>query len=212
MTPAVAEHRYSVDTALPVGTLWDFVREMDHWAPFLTGYQTHEKRSETESVWTLKGNTGVVSRTLTFRVLVTEWAGPDRVTFALEGVNEPMRGEGAFCMEAVAADAPGAPAPAAGPAGAPETGPSGRLARLWHRLVRALFRRLREPVRLRGEEPGRGPAAAAAARMTFHLRIEPGGPMAPMIDAMMKPAMEAAAEDLARRIVHHLESRDRAAS
>ena len=37
---------------------------MDHWAPFLTGYQKHEKQSETESVWTLKGDVGVLARTL----------------------------------------------------------------------------------------------------------------------------------------------------
>jgi hypothetical protein len=42
--------------------------------------------------------------------------------------------------------------------------------------------------------------------MTFELRLDPGGPMAPMIDAMMKPAMAAAAEDLAQRIIVHLEA------
>jgi hypothetical protein len=48
------------------------------------------------------------------------------------------------------------------------------------------------------------------ARLTFRLRIEPGGPMAPMINAMMQPAMNVAAEDLAQKIVAHLEAdRDR---
>lgn len=195
----MAEHRYSVDTACPVEALWEFVREMDHWAPFLTGYQAHEKASDTESVWTLKGDVGVLSRTLTFRVLVTEWAGPERVTFALEGVNEPMRGEGAFLLEAVADGAPETPPSPSHPRDAAP----GRIARLWARLVRALFRRARPPLPERADAGG---AAPRVARMTFHLRLEPGGPMAPMIDAMMKPAMEAAAEDLARRIVHHLES------
>ena len=44
------------------------------------------------------------------------------------------------------------------------------------------------------------------ARLTFRLRVDPGGPQAPLINAMMKPAMVAAAEDLASRIVSHLEA------
>ena len=53
--------------SLPVGVIWDFVREMDHWAPLLTGYQKHEKQSDTESIWTLKGDVGMLARTLRFR-------------------------------------------------------------------------------------------------------------------------------------------------
>jgi hypothetical protein len=42
--------------------------------------------------------------------------------------------------------------------------------------------------------------------MSFALRLEPGGPMAPMVNAMLKPIMLPAAEDLANRILAHLES------
>ena len=34
---------------------------------------------------------------------------------------------------------------------------------------------------------------------------ERGGPMGPMVDAMIRPPMAAAAEDLANRIIGHLE-------
>jgi carbon monoxide dehydrogenase subunit G len=190
----VAEHQHQIDTNLAPGTIWEFVREMDHWAPFLTGYQKHEKQSDTESVWTLKGDVGVLARTLRFRVLVTEWAGPERVTFALKGMNEPMTGEGAFSIQAV-----GASAPPTAPAPAPARG----LAGLWERIVRFFFRRARGPAVERTE-----PTGTPTTRMTFRLRVDPGGPMAPMIDALMKPAMAAAAEDLAQRIVAHLEAAD----
>ena len=43
--------------------------------------------------------------------------------------------------------------------------------------------------------------------MTFRLGLTPGGAMAPMIEAMIKPVMLATAEDLAQRIVAHLEAR-----
>src|SRR5262245_1995214 len=165
---------------------------MDHWAPFLTGYQSHEKQSDTESVWTLKGDVGVLARTLRFRVLITEWAGPERVAFGLKGMNEPMTGEGAFRVEQLAGVAPpAAPAPA----------PARGLAVLWERIVRFFFRRARGPAVVRAPQ-----TTAPNTRMTFWLRVTPGGPMAPMIDALMKPAMAAAAEDLAQRIVAHLEA------
>jgi carbon monoxide dehydrogenase subunit G len=168
---------------------------MDHWAPFLTGYQKHEKQSETESTWTLKGDVGMLARTLRFKVLVTEWAGPERVSFSLKGINEPMTGSGSFTMQALAGGAA-----AAAPASEPPR-PRG-LAALWDRIVRFFFRRVAGPAVVR-EAPAAG---AAVTRMSFMLRVDPGGPMAPMIDALMKPAMAAAAEDLAQRIIAHLET------
>lgn len=195
----MAEHEHRVETSLPIDVLWDFVREMDHWAPYLTGYQQHEKHSETESTWTLKGDVGVLARTVTFAVVVTQWSGPDLVRFSLEGKNEPLTGEGEFRLRPrVAGDDASIEAPRA-----PRV-----IALLWDRFVRWLFRRMR------GAAPVRDAASAGGAggnQMSFRLRIEPGGPMAPMIDAMIQPAMAAAAEDLAERIVAHLE-RERAKS
>jgi carbon monoxide dehydrogenase subunit G len=196
----MASHEHSIDTKLPIQCVWEFVREMDHWAPMLTGYQSHQKQSETESTWTLKGDVGVLARTLRFQVLVTEWAGPARVCFALKGLNEPMHGEGSFRMEARGANTTlEMHAVAASPRG---------LAWLWDRFVRLVFRRMRKPSAARAAEPVR----VATTRMTFALRIDPGGPMAPMIDALMRPAMAAAAEDLAQRIISHLEASDAAGS
>jgi hypothetical protein len=43
------------------------------------------------------------------------------------------------------------------------------------------------------------------AKRTFRLEINPGGPMAPMVSAMMKPAMLPAAEQLANAIMARLE-------
>jgi carbon monoxide dehydrogenase subunit G len=184
----VAEVEYSVVAGLPVETIWDFVQEMDNWARWVAGYQGHEKQSETESVWTLKGDVGVLARTVRFKVSVTEWKGPERVRFALAGVNEPMTGSGEFLLEA---HAEAAETPARRPS-------------WWRRLVDAVFRGL---FRLRhGRVERQAPAPGAGrSRLTFRLRVEPGGPMAPMVNALMRPAMLPAAEDLAERIVAHLE-------
>ena len=41
----------------PSGT---FVSDMNNWAPFLTGYQKHEIIDDTDSIWTLKGEVGML--------------------------------------------------------------------------------------------------------------------------------------------------------
>ncbi len=195
----MAEAEYTTSARLPIDEIWEFVREMDNWAHFLTGYQAHEKQSETDSVWTLKGDVGVLARVVKFRVRITEWAGPERVTFELEGLNEPMQGDGHFVMESVVAGA------AATPAEAPRKG-------FFRRLVEAVFRfffRLRHgnAQRERLESGEAAPADGPATRLTFRLAVNPGGPMAPMVNALMQPAMVPAAEDLAEKIMAHLEAR-----
>jgi len=51
-----------------------------------------------------------------------------------------------------------------------------------------------------------GPGAGMS-RLSFRLRIKPGGPMGPMVDALMKPLMLPVAEELADRIMAELEKR-----
>ncbi len=190
----MAEVEYSTTTRLPVESIWEFVKEMDNWAPFITGYQGHEKESEADSLWTLKGDVGVLQRRVQFRAHVTEWSGPERVCFELEGVNEQLTGSGSFTIgryeEAEAS--PGAPR-------------KGLLARLAEAVLR-FFQRLIHGRIERGADADAGPGEGMA-KLTFELRIEPGGPMAPMISAMMQPALGVAAEDLANKIIAHLEAK-----
>jgi len=191
----VAEVEYSATAKLPIGSIWDFVREMDHWAPWVAGYQSHTKQSETESVWILKGDVGVLARTVKFQVTITEWAGPERVSFALRGLNEPMQGSGAFVMETC-------------DKGAPPTLTAPRewlLARLLTAIAR-FFYRLRFGRAERAPASVDAGAASAETRLSFRLRVDPGGPMAPMVNALMKPLLAPAAEDLANRILAHLEA------
>jgi carbon monoxide dehydrogenase subunit G len=212
----VAETRYSTTARLPVETIWSFVEDMDNWASYLVGYQSHEKLSDDRSVWVLKGDVGALQRIVKFNVNVTEWAGPRSVRFELEGVNEPMSGHGAFSMEETTA-----PASATDPAPASATDPTPMTAaepvprreswgaRILERLLRFFHRLVHGQVeRAAGADQGVGPGVA---RLTLELQIQPGGTMAPMIDALIQPAMKIAAEELATRIIAHLE-RDRDAA
>lgn len=182
------EAEYSTTAQLPVPVIWDFVREMDNWAPFLRGYQSHEKQSDTDSVWVLKGDVGMVTRTVKFQVHIDEWGEPSLVRFTLKGMNEPMEGGGEFRLAADAAEGAAVAPPKLG---------------WFQRFVRWLYRLFA------GKTERAAPAASGAgvSRLHFQLRVQPGGPMGPMVDALMKPLMLPVAEELADRIMAELEGR-----
>ncbi len=193
----MAEAEYTTTAKLPVDTIWEFVKEMDNWARFVRGYQSHEKESETDSVWTLKGDLGAMARTLKFRVHITEWAGPERVTFELVGLNEAMQGGGEFVMGAWQEGAAAEPAP---------TAKKNPILRFFEAIVRFFLGSFGSGAPQRAASAGAGPGEGMA-RLSFRLRIDPSGPMAPMVNALIKPVLLPAAEDLANQIMAHLESK-----
>jgi len=187
------EVEYTTTMRLPRTAIWDFVKDMNNWAPFLTGYQKHEILDETDSVWTLKGDVGILSRVVRLQAHITEWVEPGRVSFTLTGLNEKVDGGGVLVMEEVTGDAPPPPPP--------RRAWFGRRFLDW--LFRSLFRRMH------GEGPKRLAAPATAggveSRLTFTLQMDAGGPTGPLVNAMLGPALMPAAEDLANKIAAHLE-------
>ena len=188
---------YSTSTKLPIETIWDFVKEMDNWADLVTGYQSHEKQSDEDSTWMLKGDLGPMSRMLKLQVHITEWRGPERVTFELKGINENMDGHGIFELstyeEEAAPDANAAPAER-----------KNFMLRVLEAIMRFFVRWLSGGAPERAASADAGPGEGMA-KLTFKLEIKPGGPMAPMIESLMKPVMLPAAEQLAGSIIARLE-------
>lgn len=189
---------YSTSTKLPIETIWNFVKEMDNWADLVTGYQSHEKQSDEDSTWVLKGDLGPMSRMLKLQVHITEWNGPERVAFELKGINELMDGHGIFELSTYEEEAvPGA-----------DAAPAERknfILRLLEAIMRFFVRLLSGGAPERAATADAGPGEGMA-KLTFKLEIKPGGPMAPMIDSLMKPVMLPAAEQLAGSIMVRLEN------
>ena len=185
------EVEYATTMSLPRALVWEFVKDMNNWALFLTGYQKHEVLDGTDSVWTLKGDVGILSRVVKLQAHITEWVDQERVAFTLTGLNEKVDGGGVLVMDDVTADAPPPPKPV----------------RRWfgRRFLDWFFRTMFR--RMHGEGPKRlaAPAGAAQARLTFTLRMDAGGPTGPLVNAMLGPALMPAAEDLANKIAAHLE-------
>ena len=193
----MAEHTHTLTSHVSAETVWAFVSDMDQWAPFLLGYQAHDQQSDRESLWTIKAELASLSRTVDFRVQITEWVEPVEVRFTLEGIGEPMQGEGWFRIDAL--EDSSVPTPVETRASAAPGG----FVRWWATLLRRLLGR----GSARTAESTAASTRPAAVRLTFSLSLTPGGAMAPMIEAMIKPVMVATAEDLAQRIVLHLEGR-----
>lgn len=191
------EVTHSTEVAVPLDTVWDFVRDMDHWAPFLTGYQRHERHDDERSTWHLKGDVGVLSREVELEVVITEWVDRERVTFTLRGINEDVEGGGVFELRPAGGEAASADAPEP----ANEHRP-GFFRRLLDALARWLFRRQHGEVQ---RTLPAAPPAAGNAVLAFTLRMDAGGPMGPMVNAMLGPALLPATEDLAEKIAAHLE-------
>ncbi len=81
----------------PMEEVWGFVSVIEKWAPFLKGYQKHDEISDTESIWILKGDVGVLSRTVEMKVNITNWDDESKtVEFTVEGINEKADGGGVF--------------------------------------------------------------------------------------------------------------------
>jgi carbon monoxide dehydrogenase subunit G len=182
------EVTYSTTMNLPREQVWEFVKDMNNWAPFLTGYQKHEIIDDTDSVWTLKGDVGILSRVVELKAHVTEWNGPERVTFTLTGLNEAVEGGGTLVMT-----------PHVGAAPPPQQ--LGLVARFFRWLMRLFNGKGPERQQLPGKVAG-----GEGSLLTFTLRMDAGGATGPLVNAMLGPALLPAAEDLANKIAAHLES------
>jgi carbon monoxide dehydrogenase subunit G len=88
----------------PIDVVWDYIKDMGNWAPYLEGYQKHEEINEQESIWTLKGNVGVLSRVVQIKITITEMVEPQKVSFELDGLTEKVTGGGTFLASGISSN------------------------------------------------------------------------------------------------------------
>ncbi|MED3563370.1 SRPBCC family protein [Bacillus xiapuensis] len=89
---------------LPIETIWDFVKEMNNWAPLVPGYIRHEKLNDRQSTWEFKTEIGIMKKKVQLLVEITEWNEPTRVSFTLKGLKEKYNGSGYFEAESLSAN------------------------------------------------------------------------------------------------------------
>ncbi len=79
-----------------IENLWDFVSDMNNWAPLVPGYIDHQIINEKQSTWSFKTDVGIMKKKIELSVEITRWNAPSKVTFNLTGINEKFSGQGFF--------------------------------------------------------------------------------------------------------------------
>lgn len=79
---------------VPIEVIWNFVKDMDNWAPLVPGYVIHEKINSRQSTWEFQGDIGLFKKKVNLMINIKEWSPPTRVSFDLEG--EKYTGNGYF--------------------------------------------------------------------------------------------------------------------
>ena len=93
------EGEHLVEVHASPEAVWDFVKDMDNWAPLVPGYVSHTQINERASRWTLKGDVGILTKKVEFKVTITEWVAPSKIAFTLKGIDENASGKGHFIAE-----------------------------------------------------------------------------------------------------------------
>ena len=178
-----------------VDRTWDLVKEIDNWAKLIPGYQHHEKLDDRRSRWTVRGEVGVLARTVELEVAITEWVEKTRVRFEITGISEMASGNGVFHLLGVGSRI-GEGAASEGGAG----GAAGDLLTVsW--LTRLLCRIRRSLSRRRVDiEPGRV-VGDGNTGLEFELEVRAGGMVGPVVNVMLESMIQKIGEEFADEIV-----------
>ena len=92
---------HTVELPLDIYTIWEFVHDMNKWAPLVPGYINHEILSERQSTWAFKGDLGFMKKTVKLQIDIKEWNEPSEVIFDLKGLSDNFNGGGYFRAEVI---------------------------------------------------------------------------------------------------------------
>ena len=87
---------HSVNVPLNINIIWEFVQDMNNWAPLVPGYINHEIISENESTWSFKGDLGFMKKTVKLKVDIKVGNERSEVIFDLTGMSDNFKGGGYF--------------------------------------------------------------------------------------------------------------------
>ncbi|MBS4201260.1 SRPBCC family protein [Bacillus sp. FJAT-49732] len=92
---------HQVEVDLPIHKVWDFVKNMDNWAPLISGYIQHRKFTNRQSLWEFYSDIGIIKKKISLMVTIKEWIEPTKVTFDLKGESGKLSGGGYYLAEAI---------------------------------------------------------------------------------------------------------------
>lgn len=90
-----------VTVPVNIQKIWEFVQDMNNWAPLVPGYIEHVIINDRESTWEFKGDLGFMKKKVKLKIDITEWNEPSGVVFDLTGLSDNFKGGGYFKAEAI---------------------------------------------------------------------------------------------------------------
>lgn len=87
---------HQLEVGTPIETVWSFISDVDMWAPLVPGYVEHKLLGDKQYMWKLKGNIGVIQKTIRLKIDITEWIIPTKISFDIIGLDEKFSGNGYF--------------------------------------------------------------------------------------------------------------------
>ncbi|MFD1848725.1 CoxG family protein [Oceanobacillus bengalensis] len=97
----MAKGTHAIEIDMPIHKIWDFVSDINNWAPLVPGYTEHTIINDRKSVWKINGDLGVLQRTVHVNVHITEWNEPSNVSFELSSSGKTCVGSGYFKAESL---------------------------------------------------------------------------------------------------------------
>ncbi len=90
---------HAIELPVSIHNIWEYVSDMNKWAPLVPGYIEHEIINDRQSTWAFKGDLGFMKKTVKLKIDITEWTEPTTVTFDLTGISDNFTGNGYFKAE-----------------------------------------------------------------------------------------------------------------
>jgi|SRR5690625_34145 len=97
----LADGYYQLEVSTPIENVWSIISDVDIWAPLVPGYMEHKLMSNRQYIWKLKGDIGILEKTISVKIDITEWRMPAKISFAITGLNEKFTGNGYFKVKRV---------------------------------------------------------------------------------------------------------------
>ena len=104
MGETMPEVEYTTIVSAPLERVWKYVENLENWCHLMIGFQALEVVDDRQSIWTVRGDVGILTREVKIKVDITEWLPCEKVSFLITGITERLEGGGAFLLSHAATD------------------------------------------------------------------------------------------------------------
>ncbi|RWS42404.1 SRPBCC family protein [Bacillus mycoides] len=95
----MAKGIHTIELKASPDQIWNFVSNINNWAPLVTGYVKHKIIDDKHSTWRLHGDLGFIKRDVNLNVEIIEWNMPDKISFTMTSPTKKLIGSGFFHVE-----------------------------------------------------------------------------------------------------------------